>query len=110
MSEDIFSPNGQYKVSFSSYEIRMSHWIDQPFLIRVSDNVCLFTLNTDVWSAWKVNWLDESTVELFVRKYPGQIACTVMLNVSTNQAKAMSQSDTFSSTFPAVRDWILKLT
>lgn len=109
MSEDILSPNHQYKVSFSSYEVRMSHWIDQPYLIRLSDNVCLFTLNADAWSAWAVRWIDDSTVELSVWKYPGQTECTVELNVLTNQAKAVSGTNSVTGIMSTVTTWILNL-
>lgn len=87
----------------------MSHWIDQPYLIRVSDNGCLFDLNEDVWSAWAVRWLDSSTVEWDLRKYPGLLACTVRLNASTNQANATSGVSSVAGTFPAVNGWILGL-
>ncbi len=110
MSEDVVSPNGQYNVSFSSYEVSMSHWIDQPYLIRVADDVCLFMLNADSWSAWTVRWLDNSTVELFMRKYPGQLGCTIELNTDTQQAQAVSRTASVAGTFSAVKDWVLELT
>lgn len=109
MSEDLFSPDRDYKVSFSSYEVRMSHWIDQPYLIRASNNACLFRLNKDGWSAWEVRWLDNSTVELYVRMYPGLIACTVTLNALTDQAEAISGVSSVAGTFLAVSEWILGL-
>ena len=109
MSEDIFSPDRRYKVSFSSYEVSMSHWIDQPYLIRVGDNVCLFRLNEDGWSAWVVRWLDDSTVALVMRKYPGLLACTVTLNASTNQAGAISGDSSVAGTFRAVSEWVSAL-
>jgi len=109
MSEDLFSPNRDYKVSFSSYEISMSHWIDQPYLIRVSDNAFLFDLSADVWSAWQVRWLSNSTVELVMRKYPGLLDCTVRLNASTNQADATSGVSSVAGEFLAVTGWLLDL-
>ncbi|GAB3794872.1 hypothetical protein GCM10028819_09900 [Spirosoma humi] len=109
MSEDIVSPDRKYKVSFSSYEVRMSHWIDQPYLIRVSDGVCLFAIDADGWSAWAVRWLDDSTVELLMRKYPGQIECTIELNTDTNQAQAVSQTASVAGSFSAVKEWVLEL-
>lgn len=109
MSEDIVSPDHKYKVSFSSYEVRMSHLIDQPYLIRVSDDVCLFALDADGWSAWTVRWLDDSTVELLMRKYPGQIECTIELNTNTNHALAVSRTASIVGSFSAVKDWVLEL-
>ena len=109
MSEAIFSPDQSYKVSFSSYEVRMSHWIDQPSLIRVGDNVCLFALNKDGWSARTVRWLDHSTVELTMGKYPGLLACTVVLHASTYQAEAISGIRSVAGPIPAVIEWIYGL-
>ncbi|MFD2932780.1 hypothetical protein [Spirosoma flavum] len=107
--EDIFSPDRRYKVSFGSYEVRMSHWIDQPYLIRVSDNVSLFNLNADVWSASNVRWLDDSTVELYMRKYPGLVACTLTLNALTNHASAVNQTASFAGAFSELKIWLLSL-
>ena len=109
MSEDLFSPHQDFKVSFSSYEVRMSHWIDEPSLIRVHDNACLFALNEGGWSAWAVRWLDSSTVEMLMRKYPGLLACTVVLNPSTNQAEAISGISSVAGTLPAVNKWVYEL-
>ena len=109
MSDDIFSPNRHYKLSFDSYEIRMSHWIGQPSLIRVRDNVCLFSLNADGWSAYSVRWSDDSTVELTMRKYPGLLACTVELNIGTNEANAICRTASVAGNFSAVKDWVLRL-
>ena len=109
MNDDIFSPNHTYKVSFQSYEVRMSHWIDQPSLIRVCDSVCLFSLNADGWSAWETNWLDDSTVALVMRKYPGLIDCTIKLNVDTNEGQAISRRASVAGSFSAVKEWVLSL-
>ena len=88
----------------------MSHWINQPSLIRIQDNVCLFALNKDDWSAWEVRWLDDSTVLLVMRKYPGQIDCTIELNIDPQQAQAISRTASVAGTFSAVKDWVLELT
>lgn len=109
MPDDVFSPNRQYKISFDSYEMRMSHWIDQPSLIRVYDNVCLFLLDKDDWSAWEVCWADDSTISLIMRKYPGLISCTIELNVDTNEGQAISRRASVAGSFSAVKDWILSL-
>lgn len=109
MSKDIFSPDRRYKVSFSSYEVSMIHWIDQPYLFRLSDNACLFELTEDAWSAWAARCLDESTLALDLRKYPGLLACRLTLNASTNQADAISGVSSVAGAIPAVTNWILEL-
>ncbi|WP_020607332.1 hypothetical protein [Spirosoma spitsbergense] len=110
MSNAVFSPNRQYKLRFDSYEMRMSHWIDQPSLIRVQDDVCLFALNQDDWSAWEVRWLSDSTILLVMRKYPGLIDCTIELNVGTNEGQAVSRRASVAGSFSAVKSWVLGLT
>ncbi len=81
----------------------------QPHLIRLRDNSCLFALNEDIWSAWAVRWLDASAVELNLRKYPGLLACTVVLNASTNQAEAVSGNSSVAGAVSAVTEWIYGL-
>ncbi|WP_232074065.1 hypothetical protein [Spirosoma aureum] len=88
MLEELFSPQKTFKVAIGSYEVKMSHWVDQPYLIRVSDDVELFNLNGDPWSASDVTWLDDSTVEMHLRRYPGHIFCSVQLNALTDQGWA----------------------
>lgn len=109
MPDDLFSPNQHFKIRFDSYELRMSHWIDQPSLIRVRDNVCLFALDKDDWSAWEVCWSDDSTVALVLRKYPGLLDCTLQLNVATGERQAASRRASIAGSFSAVRDWVLSL-
>jgi hypothetical protein len=110
MNEDIYSPDRQFKVSFTSYEMRMSHWVDQPCLTRVADDTCLFTIDTDNWSARSGRWLDDVTVELVILKYPGLIGCTIELNAHTQQGQATSPTASVAGTFSAVKDWVLALT
>ncbi|MVM30519.1 hypothetical protein GO755_10785 [Spirosoma sp. HMF4905] len=103
--EELFSPDKQYKVSFGSMEIRMSHWVDQPYLVRISDNKTLFGLE-HLWSADDVRWLDESTVTMNLRLYPGLLGCAVTLNVALNQGEVSGQAGNFTGTLPEVVAWI----
>jgi hypothetical protein len=109
MREDIFSPDGQYKISFASNEIRMSHWIDQPFLIRVSDGACLLKFHS-LWSAMDVSWRSNSVVDLSIRLYPGLLACSLQLDVAANYGWAsVSVTEFFSGTLDAVDAWVAGL-
>jgi hypothetical protein len=110
MNEDIYSPDRQFKVSFTSYEMRMSHWVDQPCLTQVPDDACIFSIDSDNWSARNVRWLDDATVELVMLKYPGHISCTIELAVHTQQAQAISRTASVAGSFSAVKDWVLALT
>ncbi|MVM41854.1 hypothetical protein GO730_36225 [Spirosoma sp. HMF3257] len=103
--DEFFSPDQQYKLSISSYDIRMSHWIDQPSLIRVSDNVTLFDLE-HLWSASDIKWLNPSTVTMYLRLYPGLLACEVTLNPASNQGQVTGQAGTFEGTLTDVQEWI----
>ncbi|MBD2705799.1 hypothetical protein IC229_34690 [Spirosoma sp. BT702] len=80
MNEDFHSPNQRYTITLGSYEIKMSHWVAQPYLIRLSDGATLFSLTGDPWSAFTVKWLDEVTVEMKVARYPERLsACSQLL-------------------------------
>jgi hypothetical protein len=107
--EELFSPQKTFKVAIGSYEMKMSHWVDQPYLIRVSDDAELFNLTGDPWSASDVNWLDDSTVEMYVRRYPGHIFCTIQLNALTDQGWAKSPSSSFAGSLSQIRNWVMKL-
>ncbi|UFH57544.1 hypothetical protein [Spirosoma sp. KNUC1025] len=109
MIDDIFSPGHAYKITFSCYEVRMSHWIEQPHLIRVGDDATLFSLNGDAWSTFTVNWLDDQTVAMRVAKYPGRVSCALVLNAATDQGTATNPFRSFSGTLREVSDWVLNL-
>ena len=109
MLDAIISPSQAYKVEFSSYEVRMSHWIDQPHLIRIADNQTLFTLAGDAWSAFTTKWVDDATVEMQVAKYPGRISCTLHLNAATDSGTATGPAGSFSGSLATVQRWVLNL-
>jgi len=106
--DEFFSPNNQYKVSISSNEIRMSHWIDQPYLIRVGDNETLFKLDY-LWSASNVNWSGDSIVTMYLRQYPGLLSFDLTLDVASNQGQVKGESGSFSGTLAAVGTWLNSL-
>ncbi|HLL96989.1 MAG TPA: hypothetical protein VK404_18595 [Spirosoma sp.] len=109
MIDDILSSDNTYKVSFCCYEVRMSHWIKQPHLIRVGDNQTLFSLNGASWSAFTVKWRDDETVDLQVCKYPGRIACSLVLNAALDEGTVVGPSGSYAGTLREVSHWILKL-
>ncbi|MBD2704242.1 hypothetical protein IC229_26600 [Spirosoma sp. BT702] len=109
MNEDIYSPNQSYKITLSSYEIKMSHWVAQPYLIRLSDDVTLFSLKGDPWSAFTVKWLDDVTVEMELARYPGRTSARLILQPAIDQATATTYTSSFSGTLSEVSRWILDL-
>lgn len=109
MPLDTYSPDGLHKVIFESYEMKMSHEVHQPRLIRNIDDTCLFSLNFDDWSAWEVWWLDDSTVWWYMRRYPGLVSCTVELNVKTFHAQGDTPISSVKGTFQEVKAWVRAL-
>ena len=65
------SPRDRYIITVDSWEARMSLWIDSPTLAdrRTGDKVLSF--EDPNWSLDAARWLDDSTVVLTLRKYPG---------------------------------------
>lgn len=105
---EFFSPDHQYMISICSTEIRMSHWIDQPYLVRVSDNKTLFELE-HLWSGSGINWVNDSTVTMYLRLYPGLLACDLTLDVALNQGQVSGEAGSFTGTIPEVETWINNL-
>ncbi|GAB3957626.1 hypothetical protein GCM10028805_50680 [Spirosoma harenae] len=106
--EEYFSPDNRFKVSLASNEIRMSHWIDSPYLTRISDDATLFTLNS-LWSASDIDWLNASTVMMELRLYPGLLSCTVTLDIDQNKGEVSGQPGAFVGTLTQVQHWINNL-
>ena len=77
---DIFAPDNLYKVCFSSYEMRMSHWVNQPRVLRVQDNETLFAAPSR-WSANEVQWINPYVLTMELRLYPGRIGGTITLDM-----------------------------
>ncbi|MGA0560754.1 hypothetical protein ACO2Q8_29075 [Larkinella sp. VNQ87] len=107
MEDSILSPNGTFSIIFDTFEVRMSHWIQAPRVFRVQDQAQLFDLQGDVWSADKVTWLSDSEVELYVRKYPGQVSCDLVLDLAEGTGKAICGQDRFAGPLIAVKAWVL---
>lgn len=109
--EESYSPNGTYQIVFDVYELRMSHWVYNPSIYRTNDQVLLFDLREDMWSADVVNWLTDSTVRIEARRYPGDMSCqlTLDLEAGTGKATRSTQQGTahFDGTLPDVKNWIL---
>ncbi len=84
MAQPVFSPDGKYKVVFSSFEMRMSHWVDNPILIEVATNEELYSLG-GMFSADSVKWSEDSRyVTMSIREYPGRKkGFTVVFDVQT---------------------------
>ncbi|QQS28106.1 MAG: hypothetical protein IPM47_14685 [Sphingobacteriales bacterium] len=84
MSNPVFSPDGKYKVVFSSFEMRMSHWVDNPIVIKVATNEVVYELG-GLYSADTVKWSEDSRfVTMSIREYPGRKkGFTIIFDVQT---------------------------
>lgn len=49
----------------------MSHWIEVPELIDSSSGKSLWRLSDSNWSLDSAQWLSQTTVQVSLRKYPG---------------------------------------
>jgi len=65
------SPDGTYLFQIYPWEARMSLWIESPELIDTRSGQSLLRFYDSNWSLDHAQWLDDSTVELSLRKYPG---------------------------------------
>lgn len=71
METPIPSPDGRYTVEFSSNEFRMSHWVDEPYVMDTATGQALFHPGS-TWHADTVEWsADSRTLQLHMRQYPG---------------------------------------
>ncbi|GAB3790788.1 hypothetical protein GCM10028818_61360 [Spirosoma horti] len=86
---DQFSPDGIYLVRISLLEMAMSHWVFEPAIYRVSDNVQLFNMGKQVWSSDSIEWTSNSIVVLKTRQYPGLIFCDLTLDMALGMGKAI---------------------
>ena len=68
---DSESPTGRYAISISSWEARMSHWIDTPTLTDRHSGEVLLSFQNGNWSLNSSHWINDSVVVLTLRKYPG---------------------------------------
>lgn len=106
MNQPSLSPDLRYELRFSSFEVRMSHWIEQPYLVRLSDQRSLFTLH-DLWSLDEARWSSPVTLTMQLRLYPGLLSCVLTLDVEANQGLAQaSDGRVYSGTLVHVAGWV----
>lgn len=66
------SPDGRFVVVTVAYEMRMSHWVEAPYLYRTGEEDPLLNVSVNDWSADTIEWAEDSrSVTLSVRRYPG---------------------------------------
>lgn len=66
------SPNGRYKLILDATEVRMSHWVERPWVCEVSSGRILLDLSETLWHVDEFWWSEDSTLlTLSMRRYPG---------------------------------------
>lgn len=71
----IFSPDRRFYILLSSYEVRMSHWIESAALWETAAERELLLFGNAWWSTGQIRWYDDSScVTAELRRYPGDVA------------------------------------
>ncbi|SEJ01256.1 hypothetical protein SAMN05216327_105271 [Dyadobacter sp. SG02] len=96
MIDEVPSPKNTYTVRFGAYEVRMSHWITEPGIYRVSNNQLLFDMPS-TWSCDEAKWIDDTTVELKTRLYPGREYCDLRLDMKAETGTAVRGTYPFAN-------------
>ena len=90
--EPVQSPNGRWTIVLSSWEARMSLWIDSPSLVEVASNTAVFAFKDSNWSLDTAVWISDDVVEWRLRKYPGN-HLPVDFEVQIDCARASARID-----------------
>ncbi len=65
------SPNGHYRLDIFAHEVKMSHWIDCPYLYDTATGELLFHAG-QLWDTKKVDWAENGGIlNLELSHYPG---------------------------------------
>jgi hypothetical protein len=82
------SADGRFLVRTDAWEARASLWVESPTIFSTEATEPLLQFSSELWSLDKAEWLSNETVELTVRKFPGnhkpsQIVITINCNERT---------------------------
>ncbi|MDR0192156.1 hypothetical protein P0D91_10100 [Pseudomonas sp. CBSPBW29] len=65
------SPDDHYRVEVTPWEARNTQWVCSPRIVDTGQGSCVFQFEDVRWSADQSVWLNPTTVELKLRKFPG---------------------------------------
>lgn len=65
------SPDDHYRVEVTPWEARNTQWVCSPRIVDTWQGSCVFQFEDARWSADQSVWLTPTTVELKLRKFPG---------------------------------------
>lgn len=76
------SPDDRYRVEVTPWEARNTQWVCSPQIVDTWQGSCVFQFEDARWSADQSVWLNPTTVELKLRKFPrdktGRGVCVVI--------------------------------
>jgi hypothetical protein len=107
-AERIPSPDGVYTVLLVPVEMRMSHWLAQPWIVDTATNQTILDLTATLWSADTVRWADDSArVTLAMRRYPGDApGVTVAIDLRTGMAMFDSPVESATVALSRLSQWL----
>ena len=62
--------DGRYLLVTTSFEMRMSHWVDAPAVRNASTGATVLDLSSSLWDLWSYRE-EAGDLVLVLRKYPG---------------------------------------
>jgi hypothetical protein len=65
------SPDDHYRVEVTPWEARNTQWVCSPRIVDTGQGSRVFQFEDARWSADQSVWLNSTTVELKLRKFPG---------------------------------------
>jgi hypothetical protein len=81
------SPDGRYRLDIYAHEVRMSHWIDCPYLYNNDTGDFLFSAGK-LWNATKVDWSNDSNALKLELHHNGcNSAIEVVLDLAKDEGK-----------------------
>ena len=104
------SADGRYQVLVTPWEAANTHWVYRPRIIDTRQGSCLLAFEDARWSAEHSTWHGDSTVELTLRKYPGNQAVRsiqVLIDCAGRQAQVGSRSHIEPAALEGILDYLL---
>jgi hypothetical protein len=102
------SPNGRYKLILDATEVRMSHWVERPWVCELTSGAILLDLSNTLWHVDAFRWSEDSShLTLAMRRYPGDgpdVSLEIDLGARTCQVKTWSVTET--PTLEALPEWL----
>jgi hypothetical protein len=84
------SPDSRYQLDLYPREMRMSHWVNAPYIFDNQSNTYIMDLG-GYWDASEVKWVSITLVKMKLRHYAdGSVTFVFELDLFENKAKLSS--------------------